>query len=241
MRRPITLAAALAISIPAAAQAHEHDRFHHSPYRSAAPQRQESSLPRSPRGGAALHISPPQSGAVFVFAGHRLLGSLQQPGTLHVEPGRAYVVVAVQNRLFLWGGSVWATEPSIHLAWGPGAAPRWTHGQEQPRWDERQRSTGHPPRRELLHALDRRYSDRGRLGVLEAEARRRSFTTGEADQILGRFDTEQHRLEALRILQPRLVDPGNRFHLTRHFRGADTRHQAIEALHRQGAQRSKAR
>lgn len=241
MRRSSMMAAALAIFLPAAGQAHEAERFGEFDFRSHAPQRQGEIAPYGARGSAALHIVPPRDGAVLVFDGPRLIGQLQQPGAVHVEAGRFYAVVALQGELFLWGGSVWAARPSVHLKWGQEAAPSWTYGQAPPRWRERPRSTERSAHRELLHALERRTSGWRKLAVLRNEARGRSFTTEQADEVLDRFPTERLRLEALEILQGRLLDPENRFRLTRHFRYAETRHQAIEVLHRQDVQRSKHR
>jgi hypothetical protein len=225
MMPKILLAAALELALPSAARAQEPARPWYPPYTYPAPYAQGPVITQNPHDSTQLRVVPAEAGAVFVFDGSRLIGRFDQPGSLNVESGRSYVVVAIQSQRYLWGGDVPISGPSLQLSFRQQAAPGWTYGQGQPPAIERYGYRG------LLDSLDRQYDDRGRLDILRTEAQRDTFTTEQAHQILERFRSEPDRLEALKVLRNRLVDQDNRFQLTRHFRQAETRRQAIDVLH----------
>jgi uncharacterized protein DUF4476 len=70
-----------------------------------------------------------------------------------------------------------------------------------------------PAFRNLLATMSRESFASGRLRVLEQAAPSNWFVVQQVQQVLAQFEFPQDRLNAVRILQPRIVDPNNAFQL----------------------------
>ena len=82
----------------------------------------------------------------------------------------------------------------------------------------------------LLVRLDQQHDDLGRLAVLQAEVRWRSFSVEQVAQILPRFRYDQHRVQALAAVRDCISDRQHARHLSRHFAYEGARREALQIL-----------
>jgi hypothetical protein len=83
---------------------------------------------------------------------------------------------------------------------------------------------------EIKGAIQSEDFSQGKLRVLEDAAESRSFCVDQTVQLLGMFDFENDKLQALQLVAPRLTDRENKFKIYKAFDFDGTREQAKQIL-----------
>jgi hypothetical protein len=238
MKHPIlSLAAMLGLAAPAAAEAYEpfvpsapapDPHYQHYPYSGSysgygeVPPYQQAPQMRRQRGHTHVRVNPPAGGEVVFYDGPRVIRRVYRPEAFPVASGRVYAVVAVHAGAVLWSGQVQARGEIIDLSWPEQARPAVPWAYPRPYLPHEHGA--------LLVRLDQQHDDLGRLAVLQAEVRWRSFSVEQVAQILPRFRYDQHRVQALAAVRDCISDRQHARHLSRHFAYEGARREALQIL-----------
>jgi hypothetical protein len=210
------LALAMVPALPAVARAQ-------APYGYGEPGAWEAPQPQN----TLVRVTPPPWGVVYLYEGRRLVGRFDRPGSLWLPMGRSYRVVAMRGDQQVWSGFAETAGSTLDLIWPaprafgrhvPRPYPAQPYAEEPSARDYTQQPSpyaGSPfvaplipdqELRQILHALDATEDEGQKLSIVQAAARRFSFTGAAVDRLLARFPSEHFRVRAFDALAPRVID-----------------------------------
>lgn len=187
-----------------------------------------------------IRVVPPPFGSVFIDDGTSFIGSFSAPGSLAVPTGRSYGVTAMRGSDVLWSARVMAEGGEVELVWKRrGVAPKILRRTSPPPppavvlfAPSAPSPMAAPTFSALLAAVEGESFESDKLSVIKAAAGHNYFSVAQVGSVIDLLAFDSSRVEVVKALRPRVVDPENGFLLSSHLTFASSKQEAVALFSR---------